>query len=387
MTITNTANPTAPAIMNPTNAPINASAAATTVNVMSKSDNTDALVSAFLTGRAVIIISTKPINAITPANAANPTAPFKILELKVPINASAAATTVNVMSKSDNTDALVSAFLTGRAVIIISTKPINAITPANAANPTAPFKILELKVPINASAAATTVNVMSKTESANALVIAFFTGRAVIIISTKPINAMTPANAANPTTPFKISELREPIPDNAAATTVNVMSKTESTNALVMAFFTGRAVIIINTKPINPNTTVKATIAKAIEVTCLRSIDFELLMIYKAADKVSISRANDSAVLILEPTSNVENCIRITLRTAMTSSINIKGATLTSLRFLVERITRANAPNTALSAITAAYNLLVSSIVESAYTAAASNAIMTAMTIRLFLQS
>ena len=154
-----------------------------------------------------------------------------------------------------------------------------------------------------------------------------------------------------------------------------------------MAFFTGRAVIMANTKPIPANTTVKATIAKAIELTCLRSIDFELLMIYKAADKVSISRANDSTVLILEPTSNVESCIRITLRTAMTSSINIKGATLTSLRFLVERITRANAPNTALSAITAAYNLLVSSIVESAYTAAASNAIMTAMTIRLFLQS
>ena len=165
------------------------------------------------------------------------------------------------------------------------------------------------------------------------------------------------------------------------------MSKTESTNALVIAFFTGRAVIIISTKPINANTTVKATIAKAIEATCLRSIDFELLMTYKAADKVSISRANDSAVLILEPTSNVENCIRITLRTDMTSSINIKGTTSTSLKFLVERITRANAPNTALSAIVAAYNLLVSSIVESAYTAAASNAIMTAMTIRLFLQS
>ena len=198
---------------------------------------------------------------------------------------------------------------------------------------------------------------------------------------------MTPANAANPIALFKILELRLPIPDNTAATTVNVISKIESANALVIAFFTGRAVIIISTKPINANTTVKATIAKAIEATCLRSIDFELLMIYKAADKVSISRANDSAVLILEPTSNVENCIRITLRTAMTSSINIKGVTLTSLRFLVERITRANAPNTALSAITAAYNLLVSSIVESAYTAAASNAIMTAMTIRLFLQS
>ena len=268
-----------------------------------------------------------------------------------------------------------------------NTKPINPMTPANAANPTAPFKISELKVPINASAAATTVNVISKTESANALVMASFTGRAVIMTNTKPINPMTPANAANPTAPFKISELKVPINASAAATTVNVISKTESTNALVMAFFTGRAVIIINTKPINANTTVKATIAKAIEATCLRSIDFELLMIYKAADKVSISKANDSAVLILEPTSNVENCIRITLRTAMTSSINIKGVTLTSLRFLVERITRANAPNTALSAITAAYNLLVSSIVESAYTAAASNAIMTAMTIRLFLQS
>ena len=261
------------------------------------------------------------------------------------------------------------------------------MTPANAANPSAPFKILELRVPINASAAATTVNVMSKTESANTLVMAFFTGRAVIIISTKPINAITPANAANPIAPFKILELRVPINASAAATTVNVMSKTESANTLVMAFFTGRAVIIISTKPINPNTTVKATIAKAIELTCLRSIDFELLMIYKAADKVSISRANDSAVLILEPASNVENCIRITLRTDITSSINIKGATLTSLKFLVERITRANAPNTALSAIVAAYNLLVSSIVESAYTAPASNAIMTAMTIRLFLQS
>ena len=241
--------------------------------------------------------------------------------------------------------------------------------------------------PINASAAATTVNVMSKSDNTDALVSAFLTGRAVIIISTKPINAITPANAANPTAPIKILELKVPINASAAATTVNVISKTESANALVTASFTGRAVIMANTKPINPNTTVKATIAKAIEVTCLRSIDFELLMIYKAADKVSISRANDSTVLILEPTSNVESFIRITLRTAMTSSINIKGATSTSLKFLVESITRANAPNTALSAITAAYNLLVSSIVESAYTAAASNAIMTAMTIRLFLQS
>ena len=93
--------------------------------------------------------------------------------------------------------------------------------------------------------------------------------------NTNTINAITPTNAANPTAPAIMNPANAPINASAAATTVNVMSKTESANALVMAFFTGRAVIMTNTKPINPNTTVKATIDKAANPTCLISIGFE----------------------------------------------------------------------------------------------------------------
>ena len=86
---------------------------------------------------------------------------------------------------------------------------------------------------------------------------------------------MTTTNASNPIAPTIINTVKAPITASTTATPANVMSKLDNTDALVSAFLTGRAVIMTNTKPINPNTTVKATIDKAANPTCLISIGFE----------------------------------------------------------------------------------------------------------------
>ena len=86
---------------------------------------------------------------------------------------------------------------------------------------------------------------------------------------------MTPTNAINPIAPTIINTVKAPITASTTATPANVMSKLDNTDALVSAFLTGRAVIMTNTKPINPNTTVKATIDKVIEATCFRFMLFE----------------------------------------------------------------------------------------------------------------
>ena len=210
-----------------------------------------------------IINASKAAIAVTPIKARGPTDANITHILAMHINKP-----LSILTISD-------AFCILSAVIIASTRPINAITTVNAVNPTAPATMLGAKNPTTANTVATPVNTISKVESTIAFPIAFFTGRAVIITSTKPSNAITTVNAANPTAPFRMLLPKNPIADNTVATPVNTISKVESTIAFPIAFFTGRTVIITSTKPINAIAPTKASITAAIAPTCLKFIDFE----------------------------------------------------------------------------------------------------------------
>ena len=290
----------------PTNAsgPTNANITHTLAMHINKSLSILAFSDPFCISSADIIASTRPINAITTVNAVNPTAPATMLGPKNPITDNTVATPVITMSKVESTKAFAIAFFIGSAVIIANTRPINAITTTNAANPTAPATILGPKKPIKDNTTATPVNTISNPESTRAFPIAFFIGSAVIIANTRPINAITTTNAANPTAPATILGPKKPIKDNTTATPVNTISNPESTRAFPIAFFTGRTVIITSTKPSNAITLTRASITAAIAPTCLKSIDFELLTMTKATDNASKSVANANTVPILESISN-----------------------------------------------------------------------------------